>query len=183
MALWARDLPGIPAAQEAEAWRLFGLRTDRTTQWEMVLKVYSETSTWLYKIWSSILTTLMSPPVLPVMTSDLFQSWSLSPDRSTVLFHGQVGVWERLSATFCADWFSLYGLSMNPTCPSAWSRPIQGTRKLPASSQSYNNVRKLRDRWRCACKCWLHPWIKLCPRGDGRNICLGDKGRLPWWQL
>lgn len=44
-------------------------------------------------------------PVLPVMTSDLFQSWSLSPDRSTILFHGQVAVWGRLSATFCADYF------------------------------------------------------------------------------
>lgn len=147
MAIWARDLPVIPATSEAETWRLFGLGADWATQWDVVLKVYSEISMWLYKIWSSILTTLMSPPV---MTSDLFQSWSLSPDRSTVLFHDQVGVWEKLSATFCADCFSLCGLFMNPTYPSALSRPIQGIGKLPASSQSYKSVRKLRDRWRCA---------------------------------
>lgn len=108
-------------------------------------------------------------PVLPVMTSDLFQSWSLSPDRSTILFHDQVGVWGRLSATFCADYFFLCMVF-------PWTPLVHQPGPDPASSQSYKSMRTLRDRWRCACKCWLHPWIKLCPRGDGGTSAWVTRG-------
>lgn len=48
------------------------------------------------------------------------------PDKGAVLLQGQARAWESESPVLSVDLFSLPGLSVSSTYPTAWSRYIQG---------------------------------------------------------
>lgn len=177
MTLWAGDMHVIPAAEEAEVWRL-DLRAIWTTQGDVIKKQSIQrynASTRLFKIWGSPVTNSTSPchaqlSLCWIQCCAFFLTRVLSFCRVR-LGHGRGCQLPSLQISFLYPVF--------PWAPSA-QQPGPGTSREPGGHNhmkvwaSWGQVKSELARLAGSTN------QAVSQRGWEEHLCLGNQVRLPW---